>query len=142
MQSFCTSDHYLLPGTIFENSVLGISVLHDIDNLSDHDAVNLLLSMDFECTGKVDRVFSRGVSWAKANEAQLCNYQKILSEYLCNVKLPGDTLLCEDLRCQKDSHIAVINVYAGKIIAACMRAEEETIPMFSRRIPGWTEHVQ
>ena len=46
MQRFSILDHFILSGTLFEESVTGVSVLHEVDNLSDHDPISLCLKID------------------------------------------------------------------------------------------------
>ena len=109
MECFCTLDHFLLSGTIFEEFVLSVSVSHDIDNLSDHEVVTLQLRIEFVSFGAAERTFSSRVSCVKATNNDLCNYQYALSEYLKSIRLPVETLLCADTHCCDASHSQAIN---------------------------------
>jgi len=37
MTRFSCLDHFILSGTLFDESIMNASVLHDVDNLSDND---------------------------------------------------------------------------------------------------------
>ncbi len=147
MERFCTLDHFLLSGTIFEEFVSSVSVSHDIDNLSDHEVITLQLRLEFVSFGAAERTFSSRVSWVKATNNDLCKYQYTLSAYLKSIRLPVETLLCADAHCCNASHSQAINAYADNIIEACISAGEAAIPLVSsrsasRRVPGWSEFVQ
>jgi hypothetical protein len=47
-------DHFLLPGTLYSRSVDRVTVLHDIDNMSDHEPIVLDLNMNIHCVGFQD----------------------------------------------------------------------------------------
>ena len=60
MSRFNTLDHFLLSGTLFNNTCVdSASVIHDIDNTSDHDPILLRLSLDVKYVGLAKRVFRR-----------------------------------------------------------------------------------
>ena len=44
-------DHFILSGTLFDDCVNAVSVLHDVDNTSDHDPILLQLSLDARYIG-------------------------------------------------------------------------------------------
>ena len=141
MSRFSTLDYYLLFGTVFDEMISGMSVLLDVDNLSDHDALQLMLFINFEHIGELERVFNNCISSAKANDMQLRKYQEHLTDKLLNVKL-----LHHDPACLNDKHLADINTYANSIVSACNNAANDALPkekrIDSKRIPGWSEHVQ
>jgi len=56
MSRFSNLDHFLLSGTLFDNSVHSISVLQDIDNLSDHEPMVLRRSLDLVKIGYNKRI--------------------------------------------------------------------------------------
>jgi endonuclease/exonuclease/phosphatase family metal-dependent hydrolase len=62
MERFCTLDHFLLSGTIFEEFVSSVSVSHDIDNLSDHEVITLQLWIEFVSFGAAERTFSVNIN--------------------------------------------------------------------------------
>jgi len=42
MTCFSCLDHFILSETLFDESIMNASVLHDVDNLPDHDPIFLL----------------------------------------------------------------------------------------------------
>jgi hypothetical protein len=111
IERFCTLDHFLLSGIIFEEFVSSVSASHDIDNLSDQEVINLQLRIECASFGAAERTFSSRVSWVKATNNDLCKYQYTLSEYLKSIRLPVETLLCADAHCCNASHSQAINAY-------------------------------
>ena len=70
-----------------------------------------------------------------------------MSHLLNGITLPVYTLLCADLRCHDVSHFKALNTYAQHITDACLNAAKSCIPQTcdrqsSRRLPGWSDHVQ
>ena len=144
---FSILDHFLLSGSIYDNSVISISVMHDADNASDHDPIVLHLSLELKYIGFSARAHVQRVSWVKATDSDLYNYRCALSNLLSCLKLPVDALLCSDLDCRDVSHFQALDVYAKDITEACLIAAENSIPhtcnrQSSGRLPGWSEHVQ
>jgi hypothetical protein len=140
-------DHFLLSGTLFSESVDSVSVLHNIDNLSDHELIILQLSLIIHCVGFQKRIYTPHVSWVRATDANLHDYKVILSRYLNSIKIPTDALLCCDTSCTNSLHLQCLNEYATDLTDSCLRAAEAAIPcsckrQSSGRIPGWSEHVQ
>ena len=87
------------------------------------------------------------MSWVKANDDNIKNYQCALSENLNNIVLPIELLLCCNLKCQNISHHIALNEYVNSITRACLNAADITIPLTSCHqadhcIPGWTEEVK
>ena len=140
-------DHFLLSETLFNESVDSFSVLHDIDNLSDHKPIILGLRFNVHCLGFLERIYTPQVSWVKATETNLQEYSEVLSRLLKSVYIPVDALLCKDPSCKNLVHLQHLNEYASKITDSCLRAAEAAIPCSCRRqssgrIPGWSEYVQ
>jgi exonuclease III len=79
---FSVLDHFLLSETLFNESVDSFSVLHDIDNLSDHEPINLRLSLNIHCLRFQERIHIPHVSLVRASEANLHDYSGVLSRYL------------------------------------------------------------
>ena len=71
MCRFNVLDHFLLSSTLYNKSIDEIRVLHDADNLSDHEPIVLQLLLDTQCVGFVDKVHTPCVSWAKATANDL-----------------------------------------------------------------------
>jgi hypothetical protein len=147
MCRFNVLDHFLLSGTLYNKSVEVVHVLHDIENLSDHDPIVLQLLFDIQCVGFVDKVHTPYVSWAKANDHDLLHYQTVLNQTLLNIFVPTDALLCKDMNCSNTLHFQQVNKYAVAVTDACLSAAATAIPQSCRRqdsgrIAGWSEHVQ
>jgi hypothetical protein len=68
MDRFNILDHFLLPGT-FSRSVVNAYAIHDGDNTSDHEPVNLQLSFEACCLQFTDKIHVPQVSWVKATDA-------------------------------------------------------------------------
>ena len=58
MQSFSVIDHFFVSEQLFQHCVLKQYVSHDVDNMSDHDALCLRLQLDISCFRLSDRVFT------------------------------------------------------------------------------------
>ena len=147
MLRFNVLDHFLLSGTLYSKSVESIYVLHDVDNFSDHEPIVLQLLFDVGCVGFADKVHTPCASWVKATNDDLLNYQCLLNQYLHNIHLPVDALLCNNIQCSSASHFQEINKFAAALTDACLAAAETAIPHTchkkdSGRIAGWSEHVQ
>lgn len=147
LNRFSILDHFLLSGSLYENSVNSVSVLHEIDNTSDHDPIVLELFLEAKRIGFCQRPHASHVSWVKASDLDCCNYRSTLSQLLNNIALPVDTLLCADLTCRDVSHFKAMNTYATDITDACINAAESCIPhtctrKSSGRLPGWSVRVQ
>lgn len=144
---FSILDHFLLSGTLYTESVDSVSVLHDIDNMSDHEPITLQLNLSIHCVGFQGRIFTPRVSWVKATEVNLHDYKVALSNHLNNIDIPSDALSCSDTSCNNLLHLQQLNKYATDITDSCLRAAEAVIPRSCRRqggghIPGWSKYVQ
>ena len=89
MTRFSILDHFLLSGTLFAASVMSASVVHDVDNTgtSDHDPLVLNLLLDARYIDLSKRVFTPHVSWAKASDHDLLNYNTSLSNRLSAISI-------------------------------------------------------
>jgi len=147
MCRFNVLDHFLLSSNLYNKSIDELCVLHDADNLSDHEPIVLQLLLDTRCVDFVDKVHTPCVSWAKATANDLLYYRTVLNQTLQNVHLPTDALLCNDMNCSSTFHFQQLNEYAAAVTDACLSAAETAIPHTCRRqdsgrIAGWSEHVQ
>jgi hypothetical protein len=71
MSRFNVLDHFLLSSTLYNEAVDCVSVLHDVDNLSDHEPIVLQMSLKIHCVGFQDRIYTPRVSWVKATDQHL-----------------------------------------------------------------------
>jgi len=135
-------DHFIVSCNLFD-SIEQFTVLHDGDNLSDHDPI----SMQIHIAISYDNIHVDCVSkplWWKATDQQLSQYKQCLDSMLDCMTVPRDALDCEDRFCSE--HQDAIQTYHDNIISACMLASS-CIPhskpgKYKNIIPGWSEHVK
>jgi hypothetical protein len=147
MERFSILDHFILSGILFDKCVNNASVIHHVDNTSDHDPITLQLTLDAKYVGTSKRTFTPRLSWVRATQNDLQNYRSCLGGYLSETVIPTEAILCCDLQCQDCTHHNALSKYAEAITDACKRAGEECIPCTSDResggrIPGWSERVE
>jgi hypothetical protein len=147
MERFSILDHFLLSSTLHNTCIDKISVMHDVDNISDHDPIFLKPKLDVKYIGFSSRIFAPRTSWVKATENDLNRFRHTLSDNLKCITTPTSLLLCHDMKCTDACHHKSIAEYATAISKACMLAAGTCIPHTSnrctdRRVPGWTERVE
>jgi len=148
MKRFNILDHFIVSDTLFNTCLAGVSVFHDVDNLSDHDPIVLRLNIDVKSIALVERVFTPRVSWVKASDDDISNYRAILVHNLKCMHFPAAALLCMNMNCTDPDHHSAICEYAQAITDACLSAAESSIPHTSKChtgngcVPGWTERVE
>ena len=147
MQSFSVIDHFLVSEQLFQHCVLKQYVSHDVDNMSDHDALCLRLQLDISCFRLSDRVFYSRPSWTKATDAHINSYQNALRSGLDSIAIPHSALVCQDPFCCDAAHIADLNTFVREITAACLQAADCSLPTVRLHgsrgsIPGWSEFVE
>jgi len=104
-------------------------VLHDVDNLSDHDLIFLHLRINIMLLSSSDGVYTPRLSWA-AGTGKLGKYASILSQILQTTQPPVNALLCTDRCCKDSNHHSEIAYYAEAITRECVSATES--PFFAR----------
>jgi exonuclease III len=148
MSRFSVIDHFILSGTLYDECISSLSVLHEADNMSDHDPLFMELKIDAKFITQSSRIFTPRVSWVKASDEDVNNYCSALSQSLASIKLPAAALLCTDMCCKDASHHSAIGQYSEAITKACLSAAESNIPHTSdrhtesKRVPGWNERVE
>jgi hypothetical protein len=133
MTRFCTLDHFLLSGEIFQNGINNCRVLHDVDNMSDHDPLELCIMSNCNYLDCRERVFVPRASWVKASEVDIEKYRWNLSSRLHNIPIPVDMLLCNDLLCNDATHLSAINTLAHDLNNALIDATKTCIPLSCNR---------
>ena len=97
MKSFRVSDHFILSEQLFNNSVMSVNVIHDVDNTSDHDPLYLELELTVaRCMFNSPMRESRP-SWNIATAEHIEAYKHTLCCNLHNIVLPTEALLCRDM---------------------------------------------
>jgi hypothetical protein len=108
MQRFNTLDNFLLSST-FYTCVKSLSVIHEVMNLSDHEPIVLHLELDIKRIGVSRKVYTPGLSRAKATDSHFTRYRNILTSRLETISLPVDALLCHDFNCCNAEHHLSLN---------------------------------
>lgn len=147
MQRFQLLDHFLVSQQLFQDSITDILVLHDTDNLSDHEPVCMYFSIALQCYGVQSRSFVPKVAWQKARPDQVDAYAVALRDALSKLAIPHAAFVCRDVHCRDSSHCICLNKYIEDLTEACLAAAKHTLPHTSLRsgsgrIPGWSEHVE
>ena len=146
MMRFNTIDHFILPHML-HSTVDSLSVLHEVDNRSDHDPLFITLNIPVCYLTSSQRVFTSKTAWHKASDAQLTDYRSSLSSCLHSISVPADALTCQNVSCCDVMHRVALNKFASDITSACLRAADMCIPKTSSRgssgvVPGWTAEVE
>jgi len=150
MSSFHVLDHFIVSGTLFDKAVQSVSVLHEVDNLSDHDPLLVELAVDFSKVSEaatMGRLFSKRLAWHKATDDHIAHYQAHLHTLLQDVNLPYGALFCRDVTCADPEHLNALNTYVSQLTNACVEASYENIPCTENRassghLPGWNSDVK
>ena len=133
MQRFLLVDHFLVSQQLFHGSIAGIHVLHEIDNLSDHEPVCIDFRISVQCYGVQARSFVSKVGWQKARSDQLDVYATALRDVLSKLAIPHAAIVCSDVHCQDPSHRACLYKYINELFEACLTAAKHTLPYTSLR---------
>lgn len=147
MSRFSLIDNFMLSSFLFHNMLQRADVVHDVNNLSDHEPVTIELCMSVT---HVDIQRStvpplQKVSWTTAAESHVIDYREELVDRLKTVVMPIDSLTCCDRRCSVAKHRSDIAEYANNIADVCIKAGLTTIPLMKpghRATPGFSEHVK
>ena len=78
MLRFNTLDHFIVSGDLFATAVNTLTVIHDVDNTSDHDPIVLELGVRFGLLARADKNFISKPAWHRASVADLDNYRLTL----------------------------------------------------------------
>jgi hypothetical protein len=124
MTRFSCLAYFMLSSTLFDESIMDVSMLHDVDDSSDHDLNFLYLRINVMPMALSDRVYTQRLSWAEAGTNERANHTLILSQTLRAIQPPANSLLCT-YKCFKYSdHHSEIAHYAEIITSACISAAE------------------
>jgi len=151
MKRFRILDHILVPQYVFDSSTQSVDVSHDIDNRSDHDPLNLRLSICWPTfSNQTQKSDSPKPAWHKATAYDLDFYKKSLKHNLLSVSIPNAVISCHDVHCHNNEHLFQLQEYADSIANESLLAARQAIPLInagndtggnSHRIPGWNEFV-
>jgi len=130
-------DHFLVSDIIFKESVCSVSALHDIDNLSDHEPIELKLRLNIQCIGFQERVYTPCVAWVKASDYNISNYKDIVSRKLSDIDIPTNAMLRCDLKCSNALHFQQINKYVVDNTECCDFVADFVIPLTCKISKWW-----
>ena len=147
MERFGVLDHFLVSDAIYVQSVHSIRVLHDTDNLSDHDPIALNLSVAVQIACLDGKAHISRPSWQKATDRHLSDYRTVLADNLARIAVPTKALQCRNVACTDADHHDALDIYVRLISHACAHACNQTIPLTSHKqvsghIAGWSDRVQ
>jgi hypothetical protein len=139
-----TIDHFIISDNLKHN-VVGYSVSHDGDNLSDHEAICLTFDIQVDRT-----VISAAVSqqtprlaWHRATGQHKQAYQECLRSLLAEVEVPYEVLRCKQFECSCFHHLKSVDQYHDDIMNAMLTAARTCIPKNKwKQVAGWTEFVK
>jgi hypothetical protein len=89
---------------VFDRAVNFVGVLHDIDNLSDHEPIIMQLQLEVEYFNITAVNRAPRASWEKADESDVGNYRFVLSNLLKIISPPVGVLLCHNMNRRDKSH--------------------------------------
>jgi hypothetical protein len=141
-------DHFLLSGTLYDSAFEDCFVVHQGDNLSDHDPIFLGLRLESRFLKTANRVCTPQLSWRKASDQDLQNYATSADLLLQQIQIPTDSISCHNKMCCDVLHAAALNKFADSIKNALLTAAASTIPstadrQFSKhRMPRWNESFE
>ena len=123
-------DHFLGSDNTFY-AITEYTSLHHGQNLSDHNAIRLVLDIDvnYVVLSDLDSVRAQSCDWAKATENQLELYKQQLNSQLSSMSivLPVEARHCCDTNCSK--HNQSLQAYHDAIISCCITSGTESIPL-------------
>ena len=147
MVRFSLIDNFMLSPFIFHNNLKHVDIVHDVNNLSDHEpfSIELYLPVTRDVLQHDNKHEFQKVSWVKASDSHITNYRNVLDDRLRSVIIPFAALTCCNRTCSITTHRSDIAKYASDIADVCVKAGLQTIPWLrsnSRRTPGFSEHVK
>jgi hypothetical protein len=140
-----TLDHFLVTENLYQY-ITNYQSIHAGDNLSDHSVLSMSLDIPITHYMEETKNLSGKVSWQKASNHDICNYQETLDSLLSSIDVPWGALECCDYLCV--DHNMEIENFHDKIIDACLEASFTCIPVSkhaneqSKPIPGWHDYVE
>jgi len=146
MLRFHALDHFIVSRGLFDGVIISYSAIHDVDNTSDHSPICMQLCLTVERINLMPRHRAPKTAWHKASDKDIACYKNNLLQNLSLLDLPYDALLCRNVLCSDQTHVASLICLADGIASACVKAALSSLPQTnnrqeSGRIPGWNEYV-
>ena len=134
LSRFSIIDHFIIPSG-FRSMLQNVSVIHNVDNLSDHEPISVDLNLDIGLLARIDRQCCNRPAWYKATAEQKCQYAECVSSLLHLVQVPSDAVLCKDANCTNPEHQTVLSKYCHDIAQCCLNAGAQCIPSTTVNTP-------
>ena len=93
-----TLDHFIVSSNL-SSQVISYNVLHDGNNVSDHNVVCLSLELDITYNESVEKQFYPQPLWQHASDDDIIKYKKDLSGLLSDICVPNDVINCNNHLC-------------------------------------------
>ena len=147
IEHFSTIDHFACPRRAF-SSVKEAGVIHADQNLSNHSAIFVRISVG-ELDTKSEKVASvKRVKWSTATEESKSAYKQQLAAQLLSLPVP-ECAVCDQVHCP--DHKEDIETYTIEVLEAIENAAKNTLPISTigeskskrkKTTPGWSEFVK
>ena len=88
-------DHFLVSSNV---DCQNISVIHDGDNLSDHEP--LIMELEYHVNSMQQKSHNKFISnWENATAENIQSYKSLLNHQMANFELPASIVTCNDFSC-------------------------------------------
>ena len=139
-----TLDHFIVSENMFQ-FICDVSVVHDIDNISDHSILSTSFNISIEYSHTAVQNEAK-LLWASATANDIDQYRNNIDNLLENIVIDPDVLCCTNHQCTAH-HDAILSLH-DNIISSCLDASK-CIPTKKsmnhnpkKSIPGWKEFVK
>ena len=128
-------DYIFVSGRI-QSSIEQWDVIDVGENLSDHCPVIIDVKISVDVVEK-NLTSEYTPRWCKATNDNIAHYKNNLRNYLSNIDIPQNALLCRNFTdCQTNEHRDSFNTFLNDVIEASQQATQDAIPIAA---PGTAE---
>ena len=113
-----TIDHFYVSDNLFQY-ISSCLVRHDGDNLSDHSALVLSVSLPTEHLSEELGTQNKRAKWHLVTDGMIRDYKTQLNGHLSKIRIPEEVTNCHDPSCHK--HETVIQQFHNDIVNACVK---------------------
>ena len=150
--SHSTLDHILTLRRSLD-SVVSAGVLHQVENLSDHEPVYAVIGVESPAKKENEEVKNKAPKpmWNTATEDQKLEYNDVLFRKLLNMEIPESITACNNVKCNDLHHKEEIDCYVIKLLESISDSGHETLPisvpkgnnnLMKKKTIGWKEFVE
>ena len=139
-------DHFFVTGNL-SDCIIDNKTVEKGNNLSDHLPLVLEVGIPIERLRCSPRKCTTGVSWSKASNVDIANYERSVTESLVEIHDYSSLYKCTDVNCS--SHKNCIDCVFEYLIDICLEAGDITLPhkndsrvKNNKSIPGWELYVK